>query len=170
MDKVNAEFYLVSLAYNPYLVVTFKGVYDSVNFELSDYGTTLDDRDFNNSNTNNYGLVKGDESRSREVFDLCCDAWDEFYKKKCAQYLITELIKIDEDDLFNVEYDGHFSTLKTVEFIANFAGVDTDDLLNSSCYYYMQDEWEDYLEFIDYAVNVNNTIIDEIIEKLENIE
>ena len=69
MDKVNnVEFYLVSLAYNPYLVVTFNGVYNSVNFELSDYGTTLDDRDFNNSNTNNYGLVKGDESTSKEVF------------------------------------------------------------------------------------------------------
>src|SRR5574344_1829061 len=119
MDKVNnAEFYLVSLAYNPYLVVTFNGVYNSVNFELSDYGTTLDDRDFNNSNTNNYGLVKGDESSSKEVFELCCDAWEAFFKKKCAQYLITELIKIDEDDLFNVEYDGHFSTVKTIEFIA----------------------------------------------------
>jgi hypothetical protein len=170
MDKVNnAEFYLVSLAYNPYLVVTFNGVYNSVNFELSDYDTTLDDRDFNNSNTNNYGLVKGDESTSKEVFDLCCDAWEAFFKKKCAQYLITELIKIDEDDLFNVEYAGHFSTFKTVEFIANFAGVDTDNLLNSDCYD-LQDEFDDYSEFIDYAVNVNNTIIDEIIEKLENLE
>lgn len=170
MDKVNnVEFYLVNLAYNPYVVVTFKGVYGSKNFELSDYDATLDDHDFINSNTNNYGLVNGDELRSREVFNLCCDAWEKYYKKTCAQYLITELIKIDEDDLFNVEYAGHFSTLKTVEFIANFAGVDTNELLNSDCYE-LQDDFEDYSEFIDHAIDVNNTIINKIIEKLENLE
>lgn len=170
MNKVNnAEFYLVNLAYNPYLVVTFRGVYGGKNFELSDYSAILEEHDFINSNTINYGLVDGDELQSREIFEFCCDALEEFYKKKCAQYLITELIKIDEDDLFNVEYDGHFSTLKTVEFIANFAGVDTDGLLNSIDYV-LQDVWDDYADFIDYAIDVNNTIIDKIIEKLENLE
>ena len=170
MDKVNnAEFYLDSLAYNPYLVVTITGTYDNVNFEMSEYSSILDDHDFTNSNTNNYELVKGDESKTREIFEFCCDVWDNFYRKKCANYLITEIINIDEDDLFHVEYAGYFRTLKTVEFIANFAGVDTDDLLNSSCYD-LQDEYEDFLEFMDYAINVNNTIIDTIIEKLENLE
>ena len=170
MDKVyNAEFYLNNLAYNPFLVVSFKGVYNNVNFELSEYSEALDEHNFTDSNTNSYGLVTGDESKTRELFNLCCELWNEFYKKKCAQYLITELIKIDDDDLFTVEYSGHFSTLKTVEFIANFAGVDTDDLLNSCCFD-LQDVCDDYLEFVEYAINVNGSIIDTIIEELENME
>ena len=170
MNKVNnVEFYLVNLAYNPYLVVTFEGEFKGAKFKLSDYNEQLDSHDYTNSNTNNYELVTGNESESREIFNFCCDQWADLYKKQCAIYLARELIKIDDEDLFYVEYSGHFSTLKTIEFIANFAGIDTDELLNSSDYE-LQDVWDDYSEFTDHAINVNNTIIDKIIEKLENLE